>query len=122
MRLLSALALLIISTALTAAEGPGTPNNWGKWGEDDERGAANYITAEHIVAAAGLIREGKTFSLAIPIDHAGPVYPGRVPPQHMMVATGADYHAGQPNAVGKMKFADDYIYMPLQGSTQWDAL
>ncbi len=105
-----------------AREKPGDPNNWGKWGKQDERGAANYIDAKSIKKAAALIDRGKVFSLAIPIDNTGPVYPGRVPPQHFMVATGADYVAGQPNTLGKMKFADDYIYMPLQGSTQWDAL
>tara|TARA_Y100000310_G_scaffold271183_1_gene285567 strand:- start:2404 stop:3420 length:1017 start_codon:yes stop_codon:yes gene_type:complete len=99
------------------------PHNWGRWGADDQRGAANLITPESIVAAAKLIRSGRTFSLAIPIDNAGPVYPGRLSPHHIMVATGADYSAGATGlGFGNMKFADDYIYMPLQGSTQWDAL
>ena len=113
---------LIFSCSLAAKERPGKPNNWGRWGKDDERGAANYITAKQIVRAAKLIDEGKIFSLAIPIDTNGPVFPSRIAPQHIMVATGADYVAGQPNYIGKMKFADDYIYMALQGSTQWDAL
>lgn len=98
------------------------PNNWGKWGADDERGAANYIQPQHVVKAAQLIKTGKLFSLAIPLDNTGPVYPSRIAPQHIMVATGADYAAGLPSAYGVAKFADDYIYMPLQGSTQWDAL
>jgi kynurenine formamidase len=98
------------------------PHSWGRWGADDQRGAANLITPAKIVAAAKLIRTGKTFSLAIPIDSSGPVYPGRLAPHHIMVATGADYAVGVLSPVGDMKFADDYIYMPLQGSTQWDAL
>jgi len=98
------------------------PTNWGKWGTADERGAANYIQPQHIVAAAKLIKTGQTFSLAIPLDNTGPVFPSRIAPQHIMVATGADYTAGQPSLYGTAKFADDYIYMPLQGSTQWDAL
>jgi len=93
--------------------------NWGRWGADDERGAANYITGERIVAAAKLIQSGKTFSLAIPLDHQGPVYPGRLNPHRTMTITGADYVAG---VEGDGKYADDYIYMPLQGSTQWDSL
>ena len=113
---------LAFAQAPCAEDKPGEPNNWGKWGKDDQRGAANYITGSQIVAAAKLITNGKVFSLAIPIDSSGPVYPSRIPPQHLMVATGADYAAGLPALVGKMKFADDYIYMPLQGSTQWDAL
>ena len=39
-----------------------------------------------------------------------------------MVQTGSDYAAGEPAFFGNSKFADDYIYMPLPGSTQWDSL
>ncbi|MDD9996171.1 MAG: cyclase family protein, partial [Rhodospirillaceae bacterium] len=39
--------------------------NWGRWGPDDEIGTLNFITPEDIVAAAGLIRKGKVFSLAL---------------------------------------------------------
>lgn len=106
----------------SADDAPGEPNNWGRWGDDDQRGAANFLTTAHVVKAAKLIKSGKAFSLAIPIASDGPVYPTRVPPQHMFTATGGDYLAGQPPFAGKMKFADDYIFMPLQGSTQWDAL
>jgi kynurenine formamidase len=99
-------------------------NTWGKWGKEDQRGAANYITPERIAAAAKLIRSGRTFSLAIPIDQAGPVFPGRLNPHHTMVITGADYAAGAGGAFGggSIRFSDDYIYMALQGSTQWDGL
>lgn len=97
-------------------------NNWGLWGEDDERGAVNYITPETIVAAAKLIREGKTFSLAIPIDGDGPRIPTRRAPHHFMTATGTDVQAGPTPNSSVVSFTDDYIYMPLQGSTQWDSL
>ena len=30
--------------------------NWGRWGKDDEIGTLNFTTAEHIVAAAKLVR------------------------------------------------------------------
>lgn len=39
--------------------------NWGKWGPDDERGTLNYITPADIVKAAGLVKRGAIFSLAI---------------------------------------------------------
>ena len=42
--------------------------NWGKWGDDDERGTLNYITPETIVKAAQLVKRGAVFSLAIPFD------------------------------------------------------
>ena len=121
--------LAVCMPALAPAEGSALwphdeMNNWGVWGEDDQRGAANYMTPERVVAAAKLIRSGKRFSLAIPIDQNGPVFPGRLKPHHTMVAAGTDYAVGAagPLAFGPYRFADDYIYMPLQGSTQWDAL
>ncbi|MCH8282985.1 MAG: hypothetical protein IIC20_00205, partial [Chloroflexi bacterium] len=33
------------------------PNNWGKWGDDDQRGTTNYITAETVHQAAGLVND-----------------------------------------------------------------
>jgi kynurenine formamidase len=39
-------------------------SNWGRWGEDDELGQANFITKEKRIASARLVREGITVSLA----------------------------------------------------------
>ena len=39
-------------------------SNWGRWGDDDELGQANFITQEKRVRAAGLVREGIAVSLA----------------------------------------------------------
>lgn len=38
--------------------------NWGRWGADDQRGTLNLIKAEHRVAAARLVTEGRTVSCA----------------------------------------------------------
>ena len=38
--------------------------NWGRWGKDDEVGAVNLITPEKRVAAAGLVRNGRSVSLS----------------------------------------------------------
>ena len=32
--------------------------NWGKWGDNDERGALNYITPARVAAAASLVGSG----------------------------------------------------------------
>lgn len=131
MRIIWLAVSVLLAFAATADEkGPALHphdeiNRWGTWGAEDERGAANYITPERLVEAAKLIRKGTTFSLAIPLDETGPVFPPRLPPHHTMTVTGADYLA-DPNASpfgeSAIRFADDYLYMPLQGSTQWDAL
>jgi kynurenine formamidase len=39
-------------------------SNWGRWGEDDELGLWNLVTPEKVKAAAALVQEGITVSLA----------------------------------------------------------
>ena len=93
-------------------------SNWGRWGPDDERGTVNLITPERLVAAAGLVRRGAVFDLGIPFDGNGPQPGGgRINPIHLMSQTG-----DTQVFPGGFKYADDYIFMPLQGATQWDAL
>jgi kynurenine formamidase len=100
------------------------PSNWGRWGELDERGTVNFITPQIVAEAASLIRSGRAISCAVPLDATGPVHPSRSGVVHMYGYTGADFVAGSeagriyPNFQG----TDDYIFMPLQGSTQWDGL
>jgi kynurenine formamidase len=97
--------------------------NWGRWGKADEAGTLNFVTPEHIVAAARLVRRGKVFALAIPFDQKGPqAGGGRFNPIHTMAFDGGDDTARAlrlPHGIG---FADDYVHMPLQCATQWDAL
>jgi hypothetical protein len=33
---------------------------WGRWGEDDDRGALNLLTPERVAKAAALVRDGIT--------------------------------------------------------------
>ncbi len=98
--------------------------NWGKWGPDDEAGTLNYITPKAIVAAAGLIRKGKSFALGLNFDRYGPqrgLWGNRFNPIHTMLATGTDAVAGNQDANG-LRYADDMVSLPLQCGTQWDAL
>jgi kynurenine formamidase len=46
-------------------------------GTNDEIGAANYMTPELVVKAAGLVKTGKTYALGIPVDSKTPAYPPR---------------------------------------------
>src|SRR6476620_7683701 len=61
---------------------PGAHNNWGRFGDLDQIGTANLLTAERVAAAAQLVRTGKRFSLGLPI---GRPTPGgyRAEPLHM---------------------------------------
>ena len=73
-------------------------SNWGKWGPDDEIGAMNYITPQKIVEAARLVRQGKVFSLATPLDANGPQRPGgqRFNPIHWMLRDGVPVRLNLP--------------------------
>jgi kynurenine formamidase len=98
--------------------------NWGRWGERDEKGALNYITADKRRSAAGLVRHGRTFSLAIPVANGrGPQrgLGGRINPLHFMTATGCDPAGGVELGRG-CRYTDDFLALTVQGGTQWDAL
>ena len=47
-------------------------SNWERWGPDDHLGTLNFVTPEHVRAAASLIRSGRAISLQIPLDEKGP--------------------------------------------------
>ena len=38
--------------------------NWGRWGDDDQLGAVNMITADKRIEAAGLVKSGQAISLS----------------------------------------------------------
>ncbi len=100
------------------------PNNWGRWGPLDERGTANFITPERVAQAASLVVDGDVYSCAIPIDQSGPVYPTRTPPMHFFRFSGTDMVGGSEMArrFPMYQGTDDYLFMAIQSSTQWDAL
>ena len=63
--------------------------NWGRWGPEDEAGALNLITAEHIAAAASEVTGGESVSCAREL----PVKPNvetPYPAMHHMVRGGDD--------------------------------
>lgn len=103
--------------------------NWGRWGRDDQRGTTNYITAEKVRAAAGLVRTGQVVSLALPFDQNGPQTGanGRFNCLRYSVATGTDHVTGGQLWAGKplprqFGFSDDTVVLHLQSATHWDSL
>jgi kynurenine formamidase len=93
-------------------------SNWGRWGPDDEVGTLNLVTPEHIRAAAAEVRSGTVFQLSIPVGRDGPQtgLGGRLNPVHLMTMQHSDWDPAG------LQVADDWISMPLQSGTQWDAL
>ena len=96
--------------------------NWQRWGDDDERGAANFVTEDQRVAAARLVRTGRVYSLAIPLRREKlPTSPLRAQMQHFMTIDGGDFAAGV-HLKGDYQCADDWLSMPSQCGTHVDGL
>ena len=66
-------------------------SNWGRWGDDDERGALNLLTPEVVKAAAASVTTGKVYSLGIPIQgHGVPLMDYRGTPMRLTLQDGTD--------------------------------
>jgi hypothetical protein len=93
--------------------------NWGRWGPDDQLGTLNLIDADAQRRGAACVRDGKAFSLAIPLSADGPqlgFVPGRKNPVHTMFAI--DETIGvEP---GAQAWNDDALEMGTQSYTHWD--
>ena len=103
----------------------GAPKNWGKWGEEDEVGALNYLTAEEVFRGVRHIKSGTVFTLQrlIGDPNGDPVWPGRTPAEKTMILDESSWDGdGAPQFLGGLHYADDKISAFLQGSTQYDAL
>lgn len=103
----------------------GAPKNWGKWGEEDEVGALNYLTTEEVFRGVRHIKSGTVFTLQrlIGDPNGDPVWPGRTPAEKTMILDESSWDGdGAPQFPGGLHYADDKISAFLQGSTQYDAL
>jgi kynurenine formamidase len=95
------------------------PSNWGRWGDDDERGAANLLTDEHVLAACAVPRSGRVYNLGIEVRQGAPVAGQRISPLHLMSSDGGDYAALGRDDWGT---ADDYLFLAAGGTSHIDAL
>lgn len=103
----------------------GLPTNWGRWGEDDEVGALNYLDAAQVLRGVAAIRTGRVFTLQVPMGHpkGDPVWPGRKQAQRVNVLDKGDFLSGKMAEIpGGTEYSDDMMILYLQGSTQYDAL
>ena len=122
------------------------PDNWGRWGDDDECGALNYLTADETLRGIRAVESGESVTLGLPVfDPRGtPAVPTRSDPQHHVMTDRADYEAGKaggPPSEERVEFeglsesavaaysrtagletAEDSVYMFLHDGTHVDAL
>lgn len=45
--------------------------NWGRWGDDDQRGTLNFLDAEAVLRGVGSVRDGSVHSLAVELKADG---------------------------------------------------
>src|ERR1700730_6062944 len=63
-------------------------SNWGRWGKDDQMGAANLITPAKRKQAAALVKEGVSVSLARDLETEKSEY-NPSPFKHTMILLGS---------------------------------
>jgi kynurenine formamidase len=86
-------------------------SSWGVFGDDDQVGTLNFITPDKVLAATRLVRQGRIFSLNLPLHLPDPPLYGRQPYRHTLLT------------LGEGRARDDYLdNFYLQASSQWDAL
>ncbi len=96
-------------------------SNWGRWGDDDERGTQNLIDRDAVRRGLDAVRDGRHRSLAIPLDRTSPQEggaPGRIAPQRTMLSINQTYSGVEGDAA----FNDDNVTMSLAAGTHIDAL
>ncbi len=100
-------------------------NNWGRWGDDDQRGTLNLITPEAVKAAAQRRVTGKVYSLSIQLSQASvPAVHDRPLIERYTLSSTADIGRVPPffdigEGVGAN---EDVIVMPSHIGTHMDAL
>ncbi|MEU4228385.1 cyclase family protein [Nonomuraea sp. NPDC026600] len=110
---------------------PAEPNNWGRFGPEDQRGTLNLLTGDVVLSALAAATTGQVLSLSMPIRGATsspapttvPHLRGRPLPQHFMSVDGGDYAAGARPVGAGLRMADDALIVTHHGTTtHMDAL
>ena len=97
-----------------------TVKNWGRWGDDDERGALNHLTDQHRARAATLVRTGEAVSMAHDLT-TRPTPETPIPAHHHMLSSG---DALGSSGVPDYEATQDYLGTAVHGLglTHIDAL
>ena len=111
-------------------------STWGDWGDDDELGRINLLTAQKVVEGVREVEHGQTFCLSLPLDYPGGTslnqrrYPPRLAPTEDLDHNPETFFNVPMSSMGPDAsharyvdvWADDAVTLWLQYSTQWDAL
>jgi kynurenine formamidase len=61
------------------------PNNWGRWGDDDELGALNLLTPETVLRALQIPTQGRIIPLGSEVSKRGAITGGRNKTWHVSI-------------------------------------
>ena len=95
-------------------------SNWGRWGAHDERGALNLLTPDLVAAAAGLVRDGASISLSLPLNTTPAVH-NPMPADHHMTQAKTDDRAPTASRSTSSRTTSELDYHN-DGHTHIDAL
>lgn len=97
---------------------------WGRWGPDDELGAANLLTPEHVHDAVRAAPGGRVYPLAQPLRTSGTPRSDSGLSLHLLSQDAGDYAIGQAERLpGGQSVAFDFLFLRMHGSaTHIDAL
>lgn len=119
MSFIKVLAVTSLGMSLMAGSAFAEDCKPSKWGAADEIGSANLVTADRVMAASKLIKQGKTQPLGIIIDANTPAFPPR----------GLSLQVVQPNQQGGGRlfayngsYNDDLMQLWLGIGSQLDGL
>lgn len=96
-------------------------SNWGRWGDDDERGCGNLLDAAAAARGAACVRSGDRFSLALDLGPDSPQVgqpPHRLNPELTMEVV----NERDPLVPGVWLSSDDTVRMSTCAGTHLDAL
>jgi kynurenine formamidase len=93
-------------------------STWGRWGEDDERGALHHLTDQLVATAARDVRQGLTVTLSLPLNTQSAIHNPHPAVHYMTDSSGADVGSGS------LHFLKDYVGVDYHydGHTHIDAL
>lgn len=113
------------TSSVPQAVQPARPNNWGRWGADDERGVLNEVTPERVVGAAASVTKGAVYALGAPIqNHDMPFFDHRGAPMRLTLQDGTDEgtYAPEMGCAPGTGAHEDVIVMASHNATHMDAL
>lgn len=89
-------------------------SNWGRWGPEDQIGVLNLLTPEVILRAFKLVKKGKVYSLAVPLERDGP----QAPSFHKTWRVSHSVRRENPD----LHIIDDVVIMETHSGTHIDAI